>query len=190
MLTLVLPGLNARLAGESVGSALATPSRTPAVLTRRARASSARRSTVPSMEQADLLFVYCADGPYRHVRKSVQQGADWFAWGYRGFQVDADSLSLVRRGAVADVWEIDDTREPRIATFLMAARLDFVAQTGDYVPMTFWRVGEVEPSSTADQALRAARRGLYVLATRGAETRDGIEPSELATPDGEAIQAP
>jgi hypothetical protein len=142
------------------------------------------------MERADLLFVYCADGPYRHLRRSVEQGSDWFAWGYRGFQIDPDSFGLVRRGALVEVWEVDDTRNPRSATFLMAARLDFVAHTGEYVPMTFWRVGELDLSSTADQALGAARRGLYVLATRGTETRDGIEISGLATPDSEAVQAP
>ena len=75
---------------------------------------------------------------------------------------------MLRAGALVEVWEVDDTRAPRTASFLMSGRLDFVARTGDYLPMTFWRVHESDgPDLNCEMALEAARRGLFVVAEGG-----------------------
>jgi hypothetical protein len=136
-----------------------------------------------------LVFLYCADGPYRHVREAVEQGTDWFAWGYRTVQVDPGAVHLLSGGSVAEVWEVDDTRNPRNAMYVMSARLDFVTRTGDYVPMTFWRCKETRSSSNREAVISAAEEGFYVVAARGSSGR-AVEQraSSAPAPDRQAVQ--
>jgi hypothetical protein len=141
------------------------------------------------MEPARVVLMYCADGPYRHLRASLESGSQWFAWGYRLKQIPPDCLDLLIPGALAEVWEVDNTREPRAATFVARVRLDFVARAEGYVPLTFWTIrnGDDQADVAAD-VVRAAQQGWMVANIGGPDARRTVGQPVSSVQDGAEIQ--
>jgi hypothetical protein len=105
-----------------------------------------------------FVAVYCASGPYRHVRRLVENAqVDWFPWGYRMRRGDRVDLR-VERGNDIELWEVDDTRRPSSAMPLVVATVDFASHSDDYLAMTV-RPTDAEVEADAVSVLRQAQDG-------------------------------
>ena len=93
------------------------------------------------MDERRLIFAVCLSGPYKHVHDLVVRDREhaWFPWGYTTHQMTDEARSAVRPGAVAELWEVDDTRSPNHAEPLSLVVIDHINRTADYFAMTLRR---------------------------------------------------
>jgi hypothetical protein len=111
------------------------------------------------MESRGLVVAYCSSGPYKHLTQLLDgDRSAWFPWGYRSQQVSPQAATRLERGAIVEIWEVDDTRQPSSARPMAVAQLDFVLDTGNYLTMTL-RCGQGEPIATEEAVLEEVDRG-------------------------------
>lgn len=105
-----------------------------------------------------FVAIYCACGPYRHVRRLVEDAqVDWFPWGYRVRQGERGDLRL-QRGHEVELWEVDDIRVPSSVSPLVVAAVDFASHSDGYLAMTL-RPTDTEVEAEAVSVLRQAEGG-------------------------------
>jgi len=116
-------------------------------------------------------MAYCADGPYRHLRTLLDaRPHTWFPWGYTKRRIEPNVD--VRRGTEVEVWEVDDTRDPRKAEPVAICDVDFISETADYLALTLrTHPGRVEANQQS--VVSRVRVGLFVFDASSEASHDG-----------------
>ena len=144
-----------------------------------------------------FVALYCASGPYRHVRRLVEEARpDWFPWGYRSRSTASGTAPVA--GDEVELWEVDDTRRPSRVEPLVVASVDYASTAGDYLAMTLRPVGvraEADPAFVLRQATAGrllARLDSTAQAERGRGTvgaGHGIDAVSNRSPVSSAVAA-
>lgn len=104
-----------------------------------------------------LVAIYCAQGPYRHVRDLLDSGASWLPWGYRTACLQ-DELEPAP-GDEVELWEVDDVRVAEQAEPICVASVDFISRADGYLAFTLRPRTDQRCLATASEVVAAARGG-------------------------------